>query len=109
MRLSKTVPLDNHRTATLRELNVAEVRQLISEHSTLNQIPTLELLSGHHGEAKAVLHAAIQLPEGEALDDLPLSELLLINAAFIELNAALFQLAAAKDTAAATPDRPSNS
>ena len=109
MRLNKTIMLDAKRIATVRELTVAEVRQLISEHSTLSQVPTLELLGLNHGEAKSVLHTAISLPKGEALDELPLSELLLINEAFIELNQALFQLAAAKDQAAAAHDRQSNS
>lgn len=109
MRLSKTIPLNKGRFATVHELTVAEVRQLLSEHSTLSQAPTLELLRENHGEAKQVLSQAIELPKGETLDDLPLSEWLLINSAFIELNQALFQLAAAREQVAATQDRPSNS
>lgn len=103
MRLQKVIPLDEAgRFATVRELTVAEVRQLLSEHCLLKQVPTLELLTSHHGEAKAVLHDAIGLPNNEALDDLPLSELLLISTAFVELNQALFQLAAAREQVAAT-------
>lgn len=111
MRLEKTVLLDNQgRYAVVRELTVAEVRKLLSEHSTLSNVPTLELLTGRHAEAKQVLSQAITLaPFDETLDDLPLSELLLINVAFIELNQALFQLAAAREQVAAEPDRPSDS
>ncbi|MFA6701015.1 MAG: hypothetical protein WCS28_12705 [Thiomicrospira sp.] len=110
MRLEKIVTLDDAgRFATVRELTVAEVRQLLSEHCLLKQVPTLELLTSHHGEAKAVLQDAIELPNDEALDDLPLSELLQISEAFVQLNQALFQLAAAKEQVAAeTQDRPSS-
>ena len=75
----------------------------------MSQVPTLELLGGNHGEAQAVLCHSITLPNGETLDGLPLSELLMINDAFIELNQALFQVAAAMERAAADQDRPSSS
>lgn len=109
MRLSKVVALDESRAATVRELTVAEVRQLLSEHSTLKQAPTMELLRANHGEASALLVAAIDLPEGEVFDELPLSELLMINAAFLDVNKALFQLAAAMEQVAVPPDRQSPS
>jgi hypothetical protein len=109
MILQKTVVLDQDRTAIVRELTVAEVRQLLSEHHSLRQIPTLELLQSNHAEAKQILKNVIALPHGETLDQLPLSELLQIHAVFMELNQALFQLAAAMDPAAAIPDRPSSS
>lgn len=109
MILQKTVTLDRNRTATVYELTVAEVRQLLSEHCGLQQAPTLELLTDRHGEAKAMLATAIQLPDGEVLDDLPLSEWMAVHQAFVDLNQTLFQLAAARDQAAATQDRRSDS
>jgi len=101
MRLNHIVYLDETgRTATVRQMTVGEVRQLLTEHCAMTLSPVLELLGEHHFEAKAFLNDIVTPPDGETLDKLPFSELMLIDKVFMEANKAVFQQAAAMGAAA---------
>ncbi|MGR8932213.1 MAG: hypothetical protein ACU836_16405 [Gammaproteobacteria bacterium] len=101
MRLDHTLLLDEQgRTATVRELTVADVRQLLSEHCPFNKSPIMELLTDNQYLAKAFLSGIVIPPDGESLDKLPFTELVMIDKLFMEINQSVFLFAAAKGVAA---------
>lgn len=93
MRHSKTIPLDDTRAATVHELRVKDIRQLIGKFSGLSALPVQELLTDKFHEAAELLKDCVTLPKGETLDDLTGSELETIAEGFKEVNAGFLRLA----------------
>lgn len=92
MRHQKIIALDDNRALIVRELQVRQVRQLIGVTDTLDGADIVELLLARYAEIEPLLGDCVQLPPGESLDDLAISEIDTAVAAFLEVNASFLAL-----------------
>ena len=108
MRDVKAIDLGEGRSAVLRELRVRDVRRVLAL-ATPEQLkrPVPELIREHLPELLDLLGESLTLPEGEATDDLSLSECEAIGTAWWEMHkrffAPLVALAEKALAAAGTP------
>lgn len=107
MRHSKTLPLDDTRAATVHELRVKDIRQLIGRFSGLSALPITDLLGERFHEAAELLQDCVTLPKDETLDDLTGSELELIAEGFKQVNAGFLRLAGLTELIPAAPSNDS--
>lgn len=92
MRLSKVVPLDEQRSVTVTELRVKDVRNLVAQYKALDGLKIADLLGGRFDELVALLPGCLAFPEGESLNDLSGSEMMMVAGALLEVNAAFLSL-----------------
>jgi len=94
MRLKKTIDLGDGRAAVVREMQVAFVRNLlVNLKRELRDLSVEELLGERFTELGSFFAELVELSDGDSLDSLTFSELQLIWNAFLEVNAAFFDLA----------------
>lgn len=94
MRQHHTVELEAGRRAIVRELRVRDMRHIMSiiTNDELTR-PVTDILRSHLPELLTLLDDSLQLPEGEVIDDLSLSECETIGRAWWELHRAFFMRA----------------
>jgi len=91
MRKEKAVTLDSTRSARVLELRVGDVRRILGLLDAEQlQRPLPELLGEHLPDLLALLGDSLILPDGEALDDLSLSDCETIAVAWWGLHARFF-------------------
>ncbi|WP_432745767.1 hypothetical protein ABXJ76_07815 [Methylobacter sp. G7] len=92
MRRQQSVRLDELRTVTVRELRVRDARKLLSQAKSLDQVDMQTLMVERFDELVVLLGDGIAMPDGETLEDLTFSEVALVKAALLEVNAAFLDL-----------------
>lgn len=92
MRLQKTITLDENRSATIHELRVKDVRNIVAQVKSLDEADIRVLFSDRFDEMTGLLDSCLSLPDGESLADLTFSELNKIKDAVLEVNAAFLDL-----------------
>jgi hypothetical protein len=91
MRKHLTVELDAGRRCIVRELRVRDMRQILTI-LTPEQLarPVPEILRSHLPDLLTLLDDCLQLPDGETLEDLSISECEAIGKTWWELHRAFF-------------------
>lgn len=92
MRLQKVIALGDGRAVLLHELRVRDARHIMAQAKSLEQVDVEALLGERFDEVALLLDDCIQMPMGETLDDLSSSELDLVKAGLMEINAAFLAL-----------------
>lgn len=92
MRLRKIVKLDDTRSVALNELRVRDARQFMAQAKNFESVEIKTLLTERFDEVADLLGDCLIMPKGENLDDLSFSEVQLIKAALLEINAAFLDL-----------------
>jgi hypothetical protein len=91
MRQHRTLDLDPGRRVTVHELRLRDVHHLLGLF-TADALarPLPELLLAHWPEVMAMLDGALELPDGETLDDLSLSDAQRVGQGWWELHKDFF-------------------
>jgi hypothetical protein len=93
MRASKTVSLGEGKDAIVHEMRLRDVRAAITAFpADIAGLAMRDLISAHLPDLLNLLKPCIELPDGQELDDLSLSEVRLIGQAFMEVNPDFFVL-----------------
>ncbi|MGZ8181465.1 MAG: hypothetical protein ACXWT1_05870 [Methylobacter sp.] len=85
MRTQGLVDLGN-RTVKILEFRVRDARALLDCAKKYDQVDISGLLTDHFDELAQVLGDCIEMPQGETLDDLTFSEVILVKKALLEVN-----------------------
>lgn len=91
MRTRRTLTLSDGRDATILEARVSDVRRLLALlPDDAAKLDLLALVRARLPDLLAILGDGLELPAGESLDDLPLSEIETLIAAWWEMHRAFF-------------------